>query len=108
MRAGQLRHRLAIQTATETRTDSGESVKLWTTTAQVWGSVEPMSGKELFTAQQVSPNVTHKITMRGRPLSAVSPQQRIAFGDRIFQVDNALNKDERGIQTTALAIEVPA
>ena len=105
MRAGRLRHRLTIQSAAEVKNLDGEAVKTWTAVATVWGSVEPMTGKELFNAQQVQAQVTHKVMIRGRDLR---PSWRVTLGAHTFQIDYVLDRDLRGIEVTAYAQEVAA
>ena len=46
MRAGQLRHRISIQTPTETQDDAGAIVTTWTEIVETWAAVEPSSGSE--------------------------------------------------------------
>ena len=61
--AGQLRHRIQIQRATEVNTD-GSIVRTWATLATRWGSIEPMVGQELYRAQQVQALAQYKVSMR--------------------------------------------
>lgn len=103
MRAGKLRHRLSIQSATEVVSPNGERSKAWTTMQTVWGSIDPLSAKESTSAQQQGGNVTHKITVRG---ARITTQDRIAYSGRIFHLESVLNFEERGIKTEALANEV--
>lgn len=102
MRAGLLRHRLEIQAVAGEQAGSGEPSKEWTTTATVWGSVDPLQGRERMMAQQVQSEVTHRIVVRGRD---VSPANRIKFGDRIFNLIEAIDPAERGISRTFMAQE---
>lgn len=106
MRAGALRHRLAILRYTPGTDVFGAETKTYGLSATVWGSVSPMSGKELFTAQQVSARVTHKIVIRGR--TELTTKDRIQHRSRAFELDYVLDRDERRIETTAYAVEVPA
>ena len=97
MRAGLLRHRLALQSATEadSGTGSGQLDKTWTTYATVWGSITPLSGRELTEQQQVISEVTHKARIRYR--SGVTSEHRIVWDSRTFEIDNVLNWSERNI-----------
>lgn len=61
--AGKLRHRLQIQRAVETNVD-GDVTRAWTTLDTRWGSVEPLTGKELYEAQQVQPRAAFKVMIR--------------------------------------------
>lgn len=106
MRAGKLRHRLAVLRFTEGVDNFGAPTKTYGLSATVWGSVEPLSGRELFTAQQVAARVTHAVTIRGR--TELTPKDRIQHRGRAFELDYVLDKDERRIETMAYAVEVPA
>lgn len=111
MRAGLLRHRLQIQSLGGSPDSFGQTQPEWTTVATVWGQVEPLLGRERFTAQQVQAEVTHKITVRARE---VSPADRIVFTDangteRRFGILEVLKPSEREISLTLMAQEeVPA
>ena len=107
MRAGLLRHRLRIEEAADVTSASGDGqpTKAWNVLGTVWGSVEPLSGRELFSAQQVSARTTHKITLRAR---SVSPKHRIVYGQRIFHLTSVCNKAERDISLEIMAEEVTA
>lgn len=91
-RLGRMRHRLAIQSATETPNAYGEPVKAWSTVATRWGRVEPMLGNERYTAQQVVGELSHKITMRY--YSGLTPKHRLVFGSRVFHIESIITEDE--------------
>jgi SPP1 family predicted phage head-tail adaptor len=112
--AGQLRHRLELQSSTETPAASGAPVKAWTTSLSVSASVEPLKGQKLFQAQQVSPRATAEVRIRGQiPVTTAHRfrfMQRVgeAISERLFYVVHVANLLERGITTVALVSEVPA
>lgn len=99
MRAGRLRHRVALQRATETANSFNEPVVSWSTLATVWGAVEPISGKEFFAAQQVQSSVSHRITVRY--YAGLTTKDRVLWtdpstsGQRIFDINAILDRDER-------------
>lgn len=105
MRAGRLRHRITIQNPTKQRNAVGETVLAWTDLATVPAAVEPVSGKEFFAAKQIIAEVTHKI--RTRYLLGVSPQSRILFNGREFEVNSVINPDERNRELEIMATEKP-
>lgn len=102
MRAGQLRHRVTIQELAEVPNTYGEIPQLWQNAEECWASIEPLAGRELFAAQQVRPEVTHRITMRHRQ---ISPKNRIMFENRVFNIESVMNKDERNVMLTIMAME---
>ncbi len=90
---GSLRHRIGIQSASDSQSSSGESSPTFTTVATVWGKIEPLSGRELFLAQQTMADSTHKVTIRY--YSGLSPKDRFAFGSRYFNIQNISDVEER-------------
>lgn len=90
--AGVLRKRVTIQTLTQVSDGGGGFTEDWTDTATVWARVEPLDGTERFEAQQVSSALSHRVTIRHR---AVTPQQRLKYGTRIFRINAVLNPEER-------------
>jgi SPP1 family predicted phage head-tail adaptor len=106
MRAGRLRHRVTVESATETQGASGEVTLGWTTWASAWAAVEPLAGAERFAAQQVNAEVTHRVTLRHLP--GLSPRMRIRHEGRVLEIDAVLNVEERDRETHALCVERPA
>lgn len=88
-----MRERIEVQSRTTTQNAYGEPVATWSTLATVWARVEPLSGRELWQAAQVRPDVSHKVTMRHYP--GLSPKHRLKLGSRIFNIDSVLNIEER-------------
>lgn len=87
---GRLRHELILQSPNPQTNSYGENVtgEEWDDVATIWCSVEPLRGKELEIAQQVSAFITHEIAMRNmigitdRTLSTfrlLDPIRNIAF-----------------------------
>ena len=77
MRAGKLRHRVAIQEPVENKDVHGGITRTWRTVDTVWASVEPLSGRELFEAQQINKRVTVRVGMR--PYSGLTTKQRLLW-----------------------------
>lgn len=103
MKAGKLRHRVTIQTATENQDSFGQAVKTWDDTATRYASIEPLTGRELFNAVQVQPDVSHRVTLRH--YEGLTPANRLKFGARYFEIKSVLNTEERGLETVALCVE---
>lgn len=93
-KAGELIHRVQIQADAGTTTDAlGEPVEDWQTVAYRYASIEPLGGRELWTAQQVQADVSHRIRMRF--YAGVTPKMRILFQSRIFNIGVVRNLEER-------------
>jgi len=103
MKAGQLRHRVTIQSRTTARDAHDDPIATWSTVVKVWASIEPLNARELILAQQVESNVTHKVTIRYR--SGVTSAMRVVFGSRTFEIDSVINTDERNITMVLMCEE---
>ena len=64
---GAFRNVVTYQQATETQSSVGQSLKTWNDVGPVWCSIEPLSARETWLAQQVQATTTHKITCRYNP-----------------------------------------
>lgn len=105
MQAGRLRHRVIIQSAVEARNAYGEAIKTWSTVATVYASVEPIRGREMFDAEQVQSEVTHRVRLRYRP--GLTSQMRLLFNARTFEVQTVINVNERNREVQLMCKETP-
>lgn len=103
--APRLRHRGDLQRSTISRGTTGGPEETWETRKTVWVGIEPMSGREVFQAQQVEARVTHRLTMRYDEALAVTAKDRLKVGSRIFNFDRVTNVGERNRWTEVLAVE---
>jgi len=104
MRAGLLRHQVTIQTRTDIRDGKGTAVETWSDVTTVWGSIEPLQGKEYYDAHRENADITHRARIRYRP--GVTRENRLLYGSRIFDIEAVLNPDERNRELTLLCREV--
>ncbi len=88
MRAGELRHRIAIQTNVPAQDSFGQPVESWATVATVCAAVDMLSGRELFAAQQAQSEATVRFTIRYRVVTA---QQRVSWDGRLFAVESVIH-----------------
>ena len=93
MKIGKLRHRITIERVTETRDADGAVIETWSTYATVQASIEPVSGREYFTAQSTQADVTHRVY--ARYVAGVVPKMRVKYGARIFEILSTINTGER-------------
>ena len=95
--AGRLRHRLVLQSpSTQPDGGGGQVGDPWAApvkVATVWGSVEPVSGRERLRAQRLETQVTHRITIRYR--MGVTAAMRLVLGVRVFNIRAVLDLGER-------------
>lgn len=102
--AGRLRHRIVIQSPTETINSYGEREQTWATFATVWASIEPMRGRELLEAQQINAELSVKI--RIRYLASVKPKYRISWDSRTFEINSIANIEERDREIELMCTEL--
>ena len=103
MNSGDLRHRVELQQRVKSRNAVGEETYSWLTYATVWAAVEPLTGRELYEAQQISAEVT--VRVRVRYLKSVSVEHRVLFDSRGFNVNFVQNIEERNRELVLLCKE---
>lgn len=77
MRAGRLSRRVTLQSRVETQGSTGEVTWTWADVATVWAAIEPISGREYFSAQQVQSSTDTRIRIRYR--HGVTSKMRVAY-----------------------------
>ncbi len=90
---GQLRHRLTLQSLTETQDAAGAADLTWTDVADVWAHLRPVSGTSAVIAQQADESLTHEIAIRFR--DDVASGWRFVTGERTFRIVTVYDPDER-------------
>lgn len=106
MEIGKLRHRVEIQRK-EVQTDELlQQTEVWATYATVWASVRPIKGREYIAVKQVNAEISVVITMRY--VSGITPEMRVLFGSRVFEIVSVINVDERNRVLELMCKEVVA
>lgn len=94
MRAGLLRHRINIEANTPTRDSFGASTASWAAIhTSLPATISPVRGKEGERGGAIASEVTHKITIRYA--SGISPDDRVVFGSRYFDIKSVIDVYER-------------
>jgi SPP1 family predicted phage head-tail adaptor len=106
MRPGKLRHRVTIQKIESVRKPGGTYEPQPVDVATVWANIIPKRGTERYQAQQIESELSHTIVLRYR--SDVTPQMKIKYGDRLFDIESVINVGERNRKMEIEAIEVVA
>ena len=106
--AGRLRFTVQFQRRATTQDTFGQQSTAWVNAFTANAEVKPLSGRELEAAQQVTAEVSHKVTIRYRdefanPASAAA--MRVVFRGRYFNIQAPLNEDERNVFITLLTVE---
>ena len=102
MMSGSLRTRVRIERQTEAQDAAGQLVNTWTTFATVWADVRNMRGVEVIkSGMQVS---ALKSSIRIRYIEGVTPDMRIMYGDRAYQIVS-VSPDDAGREYVDLVCE---
>jgi SPP1 family predicted phage head-tail adaptor len=92
--AGELRHRiLIVKPSLNQGTDGSWQIDDSNTVATAWASVKPLSGRDLYTAQQKVSEVTHMVRMRFR--HGITANMNVNFNGRFFEIQDVVDVDYR-------------
>lgn len=96
MRTGRWRSKLTIQANTPTRDSIGGEVASWATHATWWAELVQAKGGEAFRGGVVHAGADSVAS--GRYITGVTPQMRVTYGSRIFDILNVNNVESRGAE----------
>ena len=107
LKAGNLRHRIALQRKQQTQNpQTGAMVTTWVTEATVPAAVEPLSAREFVAAQAVQSNVSVRITVRYRP--GITSAMRLLHDGKVYNITGVLaDKDSGREYLTLPCAELP-
>jgi SPP1 family predicted phage head-tail adaptor len=84
-----LRHKVTIEQLTETQDSLGAVIESWSTVVTTRALVEPLSGREYFTAKQVNSEAKYKLKLRYQAaLSSLNTKMRVVWGAVVFDIDS--------------------
>lgn len=95
MNAGRLRHRIEVQEAVETQDDGGDPVVSWSTVGTVWGSIEPVRGREAtYAGEQTLAEMDTRITVRYSGIARqITGKHRLSHQGTPFNVVSVAHVD---------------
>ena len=108
LRAGQLNRRITLQRQSNVQDSYGGPVCTWLNVATIWADIQPLTGRELESAQRMASEISHQITVRYQSTLTdirVVSGYRALYKARIFNIHAALNEDENNVLVTLLASE---
>jgi SPP1 family predicted phage head-tail adaptor len=105
MQAGKLRNYVTIQKSTETQDANLELVLAWATFANVWASIEPLIGREFWSARQTVSEVTGKI--RTRYIDGIIPKMQVIDGIKTYEIEAVIDFENRHEELILLVKENP-
>jgi SPP1 family predicted phage head-tail adaptor len=88
-----MRHLISVQEPIETQAADGSVVQAWSDYVVARASIEPLSGREYFSAQAEASSVSHRIRMRY--VAGVTTKMRVVFDEREFEIESVINYEER-------------
>ena len=86
MRSGNRRHAIVLEKPAEGVGAAGENRTRWPQVATTRASIEPLTGRELFAAQQVNAEVTTRINIRWRPGVHEALRIRVIGSDDLYGI----------------------
>lgn len=100
------RHRVTLQRRVTVTDNEGFTTEQWQDWVTVWAAVEPIRGREYFAAAAVEAEVTLRIRIRYR--AGVTPDMRVAYGQRIFDIQSVIDVGGRHREIELMCREVTA
>ena len=76
----------------------------WEDRATTWASINPISGKEYYSAETINSDLTHKIRLRYR--RGITPDMRILYNGRIFYIVSVINEYEKNTMLQLMCREL--
>ena len=99
-----MRLRLSIQEKTQGESQYDEAPEQWTELRQEWFVITPLSSREFIQAQGVQSTVSHEGECPW--FAGFNSRLRLVSGERIFNVESVVNRDERNRKLDWMLVEV--
>ena len=111
IKAGDLRHRIAIQSQSTTQdAATGEPSSVWNTVLETWAAIDTVSAMERYQrggAAEFVAQALHRVTMRWPGAGVgIAGGMRVAFGMRMFTIQAVENVQERNRVLKLTCVEV--
>lgn len=101
---GEFRHVITFQKLENTQNNYGEPTETWKDILTIRAGIYPLSGREFYAAETVNSEVSHKINIRYMP--GLTPDMRIKFVNRYFNIISIINFQERNVMLQLLCKEL--
>ncbi len=103
---GWLRHRVSVEQQADSADGAGGEAVAWSSLADLWARIEPVSAKEEAVAGHIAGVLTHTVTLRWR--SDITGAMRVTYHGRTFRILAVYDPDETGRYLVAdVAEETP-
>jgi SPP1 family predicted phage head-tail adaptor len=104
MNIARLNRRITLQRRESVKDDEGIVTEGWADVAAVWAAVEPLRGREYFTAAAVNQENTVRFRMRYRP--GVTSEMRVLYDGRIYDINSVIDVNESHQEIQLMCEEV--
>jgi SPP1 family predicted phage head-tail adaptor len=108
MNPGLFRHRITFQQYNESATNENgfslEESQRWQDVKTVWAMVKTLQGREYYQAAATQNENTVRFVVRYT--AGITPDMRILYKDRVFDIVSVINDDEMNKTLTIIAKEV--
>lgn len=107
LQAGKLRHYVEVQEQSSVKSAAGGITDQWTKLFDQFAQVRPVRGREAYIADQLLSELSHVVVMRwSSQSSAITVKNRIIYDNRIFQIQNIIDVEERKIELRFYCVEI--
>src|SRR5574340_200548 len=103
IRTGDLNRRVTIQQRRASVDAFGQQVQTWTDLLTCWAHIEPLTGRELLSAQALVSEVSYQVTILYRP--EITAAMRVLYRDKVFSVGAVIDPDAEHIGLQLLCSE---
>lgn len=105
MKASKLRQRATIQSYSSIRSPTGAIKKEWSNLYTIYCSFEPLSVKDVITAQTNSSKLTARLVIRYR--EGINTGMRILYKNKVYQIEGSpLEDTNSGIEYMTLMLSI--
>ena len=105
IRAGRLKHRVLLQKPVEVQnSDTGAITTTWEDVATVWAAIEPISVRELLSAQITNSKINVKVTTRYRNDIDYSYRIYHAYKNLYYNIEGILPDKESGLEYLTILV----
>ena len=88
--SGNMRHRILIQSQTESKDDSGGNIGKWFDQGYIWAELLPHKAWEIIQTEQLEMRIITRFMIRFN--LRIKPQMRIVFRNRIYLIRGIIDK----------------
>lgn len=94
MTSARLIHRIRWQRRIEAQNASGQAVEEYEDIKTTWAGLKPITGREYYNASGERGTITHEIEIHFDPTLQLRHKDRGLLGDRVFDIQSAVNVGE--------------